>query len=437
MKISPARVAAFDVLLEIERKKAFSSGLLPVAEDELSLEDRGLCHELVLGTLRKQIYLDRLISAVTKNRKIDDEVRIALRLAIYQIRFLDRIPFHSAVNESVNLVHRAKKTSAKPFVNAILRRLLREPTEIEFSDDLDRLSVETSHPRWLLEKWAVDFGLDDAERIANANNIVPLAAFRVIDGDPVLKEEVEKFARRSENVDGCYLADVREHRLGSLGREGRIYFQDEASQLVANSIEIGDRRSIFDVCASPGGKTGILARHASAKAGIVIAGDISSPRVDLLKESLSRQDVNLHGIVQYDATVHLPFVERSFDHVLVDAPCSGTGTIRHNPELRYFVKPDDLSSFAHKQLSILISASEMVRPGGQIVYSTCSLEIEENEDVCKKFLGLSDDFEAVASKVSSVFLTDDGFARTRPDRDGMDGFFIACFRRKLSSAGYS
>ncbi len=430
MKISPARVAAFDVLLEIEKEKGFSSGLLPMAEDELSLEDRGLCHELVLGTLRKQIYLDRIISAVTKDRKIDDEVRIALRMAIYQIEFLDRIPSHSAVNESVNLVHRAKKTSAKPFVNAILRRLLREPTAIEFSDDMDRLSVETSHPRWLLEKWAVDFGSADAEKIAKANNIVPLAAFRVIDDDPVLREEIEKFARRSEYVDGCYLADVREHKLVSLGREGRIYFQDEASQMVASSIEIGDRQSILDVCASPGGKTGILARNASEKTGMVIAGDISRRRVELLKESLSWQDISLHCIVQYDAAVQMPFVERIFDHVLVDAPCSGTGTIRHNPELRYFVKPDDLSSFAEKQLSILISASEMVRPGGQLVYSTCSLEIEENEDVCKKFLGLSEDFEAVAPKIPSVFLTSDGFARTRPDRDGMDGFFIACFRRK-------
>ncbi len=430
MKISPARVAAFDVLLKIEKEKAFSSGLLPMAEDELSLEDRGLCHELVLGTLRRQIYLDRLISEVTKERKIDDEVRIALRLAIYQIKCLDRIPSHSAVNESVNLVHRAKKTSAKPFVNAILRRLLREPPEIKFLDDLDRLSVETSHPRWLLEKWAVDFGSADAEKIAKANNIVPLAAFRVIDDDPVLREEIEKFARRSDYVDGCYLADVREHKLVSLGREGRIYFQDQASQMVASSIEIGDRQSILDVCASPGGKTGILARNASEKTGMVIAGDISRRRVELLKESLSWQDISLHGIVQYDAGVQMPFVERFFDHVLVDAPCSGTGTIRHNPELRYFVKPDDLSSFAEKQLSILISASEMVRPGGQLVYSTCSLEIEENEDVCKKFLSLSEDFEAVAPKIPSVFLTSDGFARTRPDRDGMDGFFIACFRRK-------
>jgi 16S rRNA (cytosine967-C5)-methyltransferase len=437
MKISPARVAAFDVLLEIEKEKAFSSGLLATAEDELSHEDRGLCHELVLGTLRKQIYLDRIISAVTKDRKIDEEVRIALRLAIYQIEFLDRIPSHSAVNESVNLVHRSKKTSAKPFVNAILRRLLREPTEIEFSDDLDRLSVETSHPRWLLEKWAVDFGLADAQNIAKANNIVPLAAFRVIDGDPVLRVEIESFARLSESVDGCYLADLREHKLVSLGREGRIYFQDEASQMVAHSIEIGDGAGVLDVCASPGGKTGILARRASEKKGMVIAGDISRRRVDLLRESLSRQDVSLHGIVQYDAAVLMPFAERIFDQVLVDAPCSGTGTIRHNPELRYFVKPDDLGSFADKQLSILIAASEMVRPGGQLIYSTCSLEIEENEDVCEKFLGVSDDFDAVAPSVPSAFSTAEGFARTRPDRDGMDGFFIACFRRKRSHPSYS
>ncbi len=429
MKISPARVAAFDVLLRIETEQAFSSVLLPAIEDSLSPQDRSLCHELVLGSLRKQIYLDRVISSLTKDRKIDVEVRVALRLAIYQLKFLDRIPPHSAVNESVNLVQRAKKSSARPFVNGVLRRLLRENIEIRFTDDLDRLSVETSHPRWLLERWARDFGPGTADGIAKANNAAPPISFRLLEADPLLESEITGFARPSEHVQGCYIAAGPQHRLVELAKAGKIYFQDEGSQMVADSIDVEDGQRVLDLCASPGGKTGMIAQRAS-KSGLVIAGDISRRRVELLKDNCLRQGVTLGGIVQYDAQNQLPFTERFFDRVLVDAPCSGTGTIRHNPEIRYSFKPEELPRLADKQLSILVSASEMVRPGGQLVYSTCSLETEENEAVCNRFFTGSKDFESVAPRVSSRFIVSDRYARTRPDRDGMDGFFIAAFRRR-------
>ncbi len=431
MKISPARVAAFDVLLRIERDQAFSSVLLPETEEVLLPQDRGLCHELVLGSLRKQLYLDRLISVLTKDRKLDAEVLVALRLAIYQLKFLDRIPPHSAVNESVNLVNRAKKSSARPFVNAILRRLIRENVEIQFADDIDRLSVETSHPRWLLEKWIADLGLDISDSIARANNVTPPPAFRLIGQDvEVGNEIVSGLARRSESVPDCYLADRVEPRLLELFRNGKVYFQDQASQMVAHAVEVKEGDRVLDVCASPGGKTTIISRKALKAGGSVFAGDVSRRRVELLKETVIRLGEVIEGIVQYDASTGLPFQDRSFDHVLVDAPCSGTGTIRHNPELRYFVTAADIGRFVDKQLSILISASEMVRPGGQLVYSTCSLEIEENEGVCRRFIEALVGFVPITPKVPSNFLTPLGYARTRPDRDGMDGFFIAGFRRK-------
>ena len=151
MKISPARIAAFDILLRVENDRAFSSVLLPAFEEGLSPADRGLCHELVLGTLRRQIYLDRAIDTLSHGKRLDIAVRVAVRLGLYQLLYLDRIPDHSAVNESVNLIQRAKKTSAKGFVNAILRRAVRELPAVNYADDLERLSVETSHPRWLLE----------------------------------------------------------------------------------------------------------------------------------------------------------------------------------------------------------------------------------------------------------------------------------------------
>ena len=358
---------------------------------------------------------------------MDLDVRIALRLALYQLKFLDRIPPHSALNESVNLVHRAKKSSARPFVNAILRRSLREKVEIEFTDELDRVSVETSHPRWLLEKWSDNFGPDSARSIAAANNTEPQIAFRILcdNGD---RFELENGFRRSDLVPDCYLGDQNDKALVRMANENTIYFQDEGSQMIAHSVKANAGDRILDVCASPGGKTGIIAQNARNVGAAVFAGDITGKRVKLLAENTARQRVFLNGIVQYDASDELPFAGRAFDSVLVDAPCTGTGTIRHNPELRYLVAPDDFARLADKQLSILVSASDLVRHGGQLIYSTCSLEPEENEDVCDRFLNDVRGFTVETPAIPNSFFTSEGYGRTRPDVDQMDGFFIAVFR---------
>lgn len=429
MKISPARVAAFDVLLKIEKEHTFSSVLLPAAESPLSQQDIGLCHELVLGSIRKQLYLDRVIAVLSNERRIDVEVKVALRLAIYQLRFLDRIPPHSAVNDSVALVHRGGKSSARAFVNALLRRLLREYIEIGFKDDFDRLSTETSHPLWLLKKWSEDFGLEAAQRLAAANNITPPPAFRLIDPDPGLENEVLSLAGRSEFVTGCLVAYKANRRLTELSQSGKIYFQDEASQMVASSICIRQGQRTLDVCASPGGKTSIISHASRNKGSSVFAGDISERRLRLLTETCGRNRADVRGIVQYDAQLALPFEAQAFDQVLVDAPCSGTGTIRHNPELRYFVTLDEICRSSDKQLRILLSASEMVRPGGYLIYSTCSLEREENEEVCDRFVREVVNFTLAIPSLPRRFVTSDGYARTWPDRDDMDGFFVARFRR--------
>jgi 16S rRNA (cytosine967-C5)-methyltransferase len=420
MKISPARRAAFDILYRIEADMAFSSVLLPAFEDELQAADRALCHGLVLGVLRKQLYLDRLIEDLTKSKKLDLAVRIALRMGIYQLRFLDRVPNYSAINESVNLVQRARKTSAKSFVNAVLRRASTSTPSLTFEDEIDRVSIETSHPRWLLEKWISEFGEEDAARIAAANNEMPRTAFRYIADAPESEYEHSQF------VDGCYVAPSIDIRLRRLADAGDIYFQDEASQLVASVAARSPGARLLDVCAAPGGKT---AQIAQARTGLVAAGDLHASRVALLKSTCERQHPGRVAIVQYDAEQGLPFGEGSFDVVLVDAPCSGTGTIRHNPEIRYFLQPGDFAEISGKQLRILINASKLVRRGGQLIYSTCSLEREENELVCRHFLGGSAEFTQTPSSVPERFHTPVGFARTFPHRDAMDGFFIAEFVR--------
>lgn len=411
MKISPARTAAFDILQKIEIEKAFSSVLLPLYEEKLSIKDRGLCHELVLGVLRRKLYLNKIIEKfVTK--KLDIEVRIAFWLGIYQLLFLDKIPAYSAINESVNLVRRAKKGSAKGLVNAVLRKVTQGEIVIEHADDVERVSVETSHPRWLIERWTTQFGFEEASKLAHADNDPGKSEFRATS-----KLEIELTGR--EDIE----------TLNRLAAEGKIYFQDRGSQMVASVVKLGDGDRFLDVCAAPGSKTTQIADRNRDPRKLLTAGDLHTSRVNVLKKNTLKQGLDLVQIVQYDAETSLPFADSSFDVVLIDAPCSGTGTIRHNPEIRYYLDQSDFVSLSNKQLRILENASKLVKPGGKLIYSTCSLEREENEDVCQRLLTTEAGLTQIAPDVPAQFRTSGGFARTFPHRDGMDGFFIAVFEK--------
>ncbi len=429
MNISPARTAAFDVLLRIENEKSFSSTLLPLYEESLSTADGGLCHEITLGSLRRQMYLDRVIAQFAGGKKLDAAVRVAIRIGLYQLLFLERVPDYSAINESVGLVQRAKKTSAKGFVNAVLRRATRERPVFQYIDEAERISVETSHPRWLVEKWIGEFGIGETELLAAANNEMPKPAFRLTRPFEDIDPTVSSNWRRSDFVDGCFTANRSNIELRELEENRAIYFQDEASQMAAHAVEIPASGQFLDVCAAPGGKTGLIAQRFGASSNLAVAGDLHWPRVAYLRENCARQGVEFVNVVQYDATAQLPFEDEAFDVVFVDAPCSGTGTIRHNPEIRYFLTADDFPKLYAKQRSILKNASKLVKRGGSLVYSTCSLEKEENEAIANDFLGNNPSFSLSQPKVAARYKTADGFARTWPRRDGMDGFFIAEFRK--------
>jgi 16S rRNA (cytosine967-C5)-methyltransferase len=430
MKASPARTAAFDVLLKIENEHAFSAALLPAYEERLSPVDRALCHQLVLGTLRRQLLLDRYIELLTNKKTLDIEVRIALRLGLFQLYYLERVPNHAIVNESVELTQRAKKSSARGLVNAVLRKASKDKPETRFDDAVEEISVRNSHPRWLVEKWIDEFGFEETEKLLKANNETPLIAFRrTLKGAGLNLDH-----RRSAVVDSCFFADEFTAVIDELANNGEIYLQDEASQMVASLIEVPDGARFLDVCASPGGKTTAVITNTMShgiKTDIpdFFAGDITSRRVELLRETCSKQGAGFVNIVRYDATVELPFADASFDRVLVDAPCTGTGTIRHNPEIRYVISPDDFTRMKGIQIAVLSNAAKVVKPGGILVYSTCSLELEENEHVCKSFLENNPSFKQTTISISDRFLTDKKFARTFPQRDNMDGFFVAAFKR--------
>ena len=416
MKISPARIAAVEILTKIETEKAFSSVLLPLAEENLEAKDRGLCHEITLGVLRKQMSLDAIIEKLTSGKKIDSAIKIILRIALYQMIFLDKIPAHAAINDAVNLTQKAKKTSAKGFVNAVLRRFTREKIDLEFADEIEKNSIETSHPRWLIEKWIGQFGFENTEKLAIANNETPKLSYRW-----TAKTTDETKRRRDEET---------RRELFELAEKGEIYFQDEASQMVAKAVNLQSDESFLDVCCAPASKFSLINYLIGEPHKLFVGGDLYEQRLKIVQGICQKVGAKNYQILQYDAEKDLPFADESFDVALVDAPCSGTGTIRHNPEIRYFLREKDFENLAAKQLKILQSASKLIKRGGRLIYSTCSLETEENEAVALAFLAESAEFEKVSPELDKKFLTDENFARTSPPRDGMDGFFIAVFRKK-------
>lgn len=421
-EISPARLIAFRILQQVETG-AFSSVLLAAEEPHLSPLDRALCHELVLGVLRRQLFLDKIVEDFSNRRveSLDAAVRIALRLGLYQLRFLTRIPEPAAVNESVSLVRAARLGSATAFVNAVLRRAVREreyDPAAKVTDPIEKIAVQTSHPVWLIARWARSFGLEETEAFAQANNVVPPLAFRVVQTRANKAEVLAKLrdagatVEPSQIVDGAWRVAGATAAVRDLAAAGEIYLQDEASQLVAHAMEVKRGERVLDVCAAPGGKTTLMADRAGDEA-FIVAGDRSAARMATVTATLRLHEVKSITPVILDATEPLPFASESFDRVLVDAPCSGTGTLRGNPEIRWRLSEPDFLNFAMQQKLIVNRAIDVLKPGGRLVYSTCSVEREENEDVIATMDGLR--------LIKTI--------RTWPQRDGSDGFFISILEK--------
>ncbi len=448
--VSPARLAASQILRRVEEDGAFASVLLAANDEEMRADDRALCYELVLGVLRWQLWLDHLIEHYAQRRAetLDAPVRQALRLGLYQLRFLERVPQSAAVNESVNLAKHARLASAASFINAVLRRATREPNynpAANIFDPIQRLAVETSHPVELIERWSTHFGINETAAFARVNNEVPPVAFRFTfktsatqqqgnqkAGDDVLdglraaggKLQPSMIAPSAWRIEGAGA------RLRELAREGKVYIQDEASQLIAHVLDARAGERVLDVCAAPGGKTTHIAAHTNDEA-LIVAGDVYEHRLRTMRETCARQNVSCVRLAAFDATAGLPFPEASFDCVLVDAPCSGTGTLRRNPEIRWRIQNFDIANLAARQRLILANAAQMTRRGGRLLYSTCSIEPEENEAVIENFLSDNPGFAQIAVDVPAMLGTSSGAARTWPQRDGTDGFFIALFERAI------
>lgn len=446
--VSPARKAAFDVLRRLAVEEAFAGSLLAAPRYlALSPDDHHLLQELTLGVLRRQGWLDFVIECLAgrPRSRIDPEVLIALRLGLYQLRILTRIPAHAAINESVNLVKMARKQSAAPFVNAVLRASQRAgdlPAARLPADPLDRLSIVASTPRWLLERWVSRLGLTEATALATESGLTPVSSFRY--NEQITPRNVTDEWLSAQNIVVRPTSFVRGGATivqGSLApdsrpvKEGWIYFQEESSQLAARLSLSNDSGtlplSFWDACAAPGGKSSLIASELPAGSRHV-ATDRSESRLRLMTQLFGRQ--RLHdrvSVAQVDLTGHSPFAPDCFDRILVDAPCTGLGTLQKHPEIKWRLTPEKIEVQAKRQRVMLESAAASLRPGGLLTYSVCSTESEEGEEVIGWFRDRHPNFrDQTRERLIEIgtdpdsLLTPTHGARTFPHRHQTEGFFI-------------
>lgn len=439
MAASPARIAAYDILLRVERERAYADELLHSALlNKLSAADRGLCTEIVMGVLRWRARLDFATEQLASRavERLDLEVLIALRMGLYQIQWLERVPARAAVNESVELVKRARKRSAVAFANAVLRKAKPGSTDVPPAYDDASLALEWSHPEWLVERWVGEYGFDVARRICEFDQQIPETVVRVAD-DAAEQELIERGVSLTH---GRLVSRARIVEQGDLAKtrafiEGRVHFQDEGSQLVA--LLVGRGRRVLDCCAAPGGKTMVMAeRNPEAE---ITAAELHEHRARSLSERVHARNVSV-----VTADVRNQPVAADYDRVLADVPCSGTGTLARNPEIKWKLRPSDLTELHLKQVEILRAALRQLEPGGRCVYSTCSLEPEECESVVDEVMREQEEefrpmpvLQALAALRSEGEIVGDfqtfvrgDYLRTIPGIHRCDGFFAAVIERR-------
>ena len=449
--LAPARGAAYRAL----RVVAAGSHDLPSAcalEDTAlpDSRDRALMREIVSGTLRWRRRIDHLIEAFAMRKvgRIDPEVRTILELSAHQLLHLDRVPAAAVVDDAVNLTKIVRKTSAAGFVNAVLRGMARRRTNLPVpprpipgapvSDQVAYLGITLSHPDWLVERWLDRLGFEDTERWLLFNNEVPAACLRVNALHGTRERCLERLASAGVSVTparwaaGALIVESGDPQ--PVTSAGFAFVQDEASQLVAALVQATPGARVLDTCAAPGGKTTAIAAHMEDQ-GLVVACDVRPRRMRLLGDTVRLSAASVVRLVQIGHSGPLPFAP-VFDWVLVDAPCSGLGTLRRDPDAKWARTAADLPALVAAQGALLARAAEVVRPGGRLVYATCSSEPEENDGVVRSFLdghpafALVDLSQALPAGISSDIIDTGGVLRTSPPRHGLDAFYGAVLARR-------
>ncbi|MGB9699060.1 MAG: 16S rRNA (cytosine(967)-C(5))-methyltransferase RsmB [Thermodesulfobacteriota bacterium] len=452
------RFLAWEILNQIEKEEAFADQILAEVlanQPNLLPRDRAFVYELVLGTLRWRGKLDRFINHAVRfpGKKIKLKLHNLLRLGAYQLLFLDKVPDSAAVNESVRLAKAIfRDDKIAHFVNAALRHIARNKDQTlapALEDDpLEHIAVNFSHPRWLVARWIKEYGVEMARDICAANNIPPPLTLRI----NTLKTERENLRGQLKNL-GLDFRDtifapaglilkksnilLEENQLG----KGDYYIQDEASQIISALLEVQPGMKVLDACAAPGGKTTHLAQLMKNR-GQIIALDLSLAKTKILQKNCQRLGASIVHIICADSTCPLPFRSSLFfERILIDAPCSGLGTLHRHPDIKWRRGPEDIHRLSLLQLTLLENLSAYLKKEGLLIYSTCTMTREENELVVEKFLRQHKDFvlEDLRDFVPpswKVMINGQGYLRTYPDfilpqgEYRLDGFFAARLRKK-------
>lgn len=434
------RKLVLNTLIQIRREDIYATEALDqaVKKGALPTADKALFTQILYGVLRNRMYLEYLVEKYSSLpiRKIEPKVLEILLIGAYQILFLDKVPDHAAVNESVKL---APKRAAG-FVNALLRKiapLKGNPPKISFDDPIETISISTSHPRWIVEKFAERFGIDEAAEVCRANQNPPSNVLRA----NVLKNNRDELIKRLSDYGieanpakfsqkGVVVPKLEPILRPEIYEQGRFIVQGEASQLVVKLLNPMIGEKVLDACAAPGGKTTDIAEYVG-NSGSVVACDISEDRLTKVKQNAKLMGAkNIRCIVADLTSKPRSRIGNSFDKVLVDAPCSGLGELAKNPEARYRKNPDSIAKLVRIQNILLERTSGIVKPDGSLVYSTCSLSIEENEGVVEAFLARHPEYKLenarnVLGRNLEAFCTKDGYFLAVPNLTGTAGFFAA------------
>jgi 16S rRNA (cytosine967-C5)-methyltransferase len=438
-----ARHSAFEILLRVEQAGAYASVLLDHRENrQRDPRDAALLHALVLGVLRQQETLDRLIDQASHRapEEISPQVRIALRIGAYSLLFLERVPDFAAVDSAVNLLKTGSFRRAVPFANGVLRSLaakgrslLPPPPE---RGDVDGLARFHSHPSWWVSRLVQRLGWTEASTVLVRNNEPAATVLRVNERRITLGQLAAQLATEGIATEPAhFVPDALRVRSGRVGRsrclaDGLAWVQDEAAQLVTWMLGCPVGPRVADLCAAPGGKTLQLAERLK-EGGLIVAVDRHPGRLRRLAANLRR--VGSSGAVfpvAADLLSARPALRGQFDQILLDAPCSGSGTLGRRPEIRWRLREENLKLLASRQDRLLAAAADMLAPGGSLVYAVCSVEPEEGESVVAKFLERNREFRSADPRPALPepahrLVGSDRFLRTSPANEGLDGFFAA------------
>jgi len=433
-----AREIAYKVLLDIEKNKNYSNMAINkyFKDVKLSNQDRGLATEIIYGVIENKYYIDYMIDKLSKvkTNKMEIYVKTLLRMGIYQIMFLNSISDYAAVNETVNLAKK-KNSKVSGFINGILRNVIRQKEtigEIKIKDDIDYLAVKYSYDKWMIRNWMIHFGKDFTKELLEANGQRPSIYLRTNTLKITRDELIEKLEQQNVKASKVHVVDeaikvenLKDIENNVLYKEGLFTIQDISSMLVGKVMNPKEKSLVLDVCSAPGGKTTHIATLMK-NTGQVVSRDIYEHKLKLIKASSKRLNLTNVDVQEFDGLSLDKDSVGKFDYVLADVPCSGLGIIRRKPEIKYKEK-EEFRDLPPIQKKILENASKYVKKGGTLIYSTCTIQDNENIDVINEFLQKNKNFELAPIDEVKVDLDNQekGYMKIYPNVHEMDGFFIS------------